>query len=474
MSLFKIDSMKKIIFLLTLSLLMIPSFVSAEEFCRFENHDEVTCVSATSIKFLDEYKNKDSRQACYDYINQTYPKRTEGEISCALFPGLEGCQITCLELTDRQSCLDGDEGPACAITAQNAATQIQQDFPTLKKPVINIRIPQLEFSDINQNFTQEADAVYLHVPWIAEYVSAFYKFALGAISVVAVLYIIITGIQITVGGSGSKKVGEASVSNRVEGYKKIGRIVLGLCIAWGSYVILYNINPDLVEFKALKIEYVKRDDLETEAEDDQNDAIDILYVAKEKACDSLDSCRELCTKPKTEWPAYTAGMARPDEVISIPNNIPGVKSAVSGMKLKSQTISALIKAGEAADDSDYTLLVVSSYRPLADQIQKVCDKFTAKKETDIGKTVAWPGGSNHGQGIAVDIHLIKDGKHLTSKDMTDELINKLEEIMRAGGFYRYCREWWHFEIGTAGTPWRPQPGLFCPRPYSTESKTKPQ
>jgi len=43
----------------------------------------------------------------------------------------------------------------------------------------------------------------------------------------------------------------------MSGYKRIGQIAIGLVILWGSYAIMYNINPELVNFKALKVKYIE-------------------------------------------------------------------------------------------------------------------------------------------------------------------------------------------------------------------------
>ncbi len=114
----------------------------------------------------------------------------------------------------------------------------------IKKPILEITIPQLKFSDVENNIDEEGN---LTLPYIGEYMSAIYKVAMVAVSIVAVIMIIVQGVKITTLG------GEA----RISGFKKIGQIAIGVFIAWGSYAILYNINPDLVNFKALKVKYIE-------------------------------------------------------------------------------------------------------------------------------------------------------------------------------------------------------------------------
>lgn len=116
------------------------------------------------------------------------------------------------------------------------------------KPTVEIKIPGLEFSDLEKTIDTDG---YIHIPWIGELIKTLYNFGLGTVTIVAVIMIIIQGVKIVVGGGEGKP----------EAYKKIGQIAIGLVIAWGSYAILYTINPALVQFKALRIKYVETIDM---------------------------------------------------------------------------------------------------------------------------------------------------------------------------------------------------------------------
>lgn len=126
---------------------------------------------------------------------------------------------------------------------------IQADLQ-IRKPILAIDIPQLDFTDVQNSIDEEG---YLHLPYIGEYMSAIYKFAMVIVSIIGVIMIIVVGVKIVVLGGEEK----------VAGFKKIGQITIGLFIAWGSYAILYNINPDLVNFKALKVKYIEKEELQT-------------------------------------------------------------------------------------------------------------------------------------------------------------------------------------------------------------------
>ena len=315
---------------------------------------------------------------------------------------------------------------------------------------ININIPGLNFSKITGEVDSEG---YLYIPWIGQYIGAIYRYAMIAASILAVVMIIIEGAKIIVSAGGEMKT---------SGYKRIGQIVVGLIILWGSYAIMYNINPDLVSFRALKIKFVQTIPLG----DEGNDPLvrDALNNSDTRACYDTPTCQTLCAAPEKTWPSVVEGMVAPNKVNKIPNNITGI--IANNYSVKPELIAALKTVGETADGKGYKIRIGSGYRPLFNQIKLVCEKVQQGNYAALGIRVAWPGGSRHGLGIAIDVALVKDGKILT---MSNDLINELEEIMRTGGFVRYCAEWWHFELGTAGTKSRP-PDLksYCPRPYAGE------
>lgn len=123
-------------------------------------------------------------------------------------------------------------------------TTLTEDIQ-VTKPLLEINIPSLKFGDV-------LDAVdeggFLTIPWIAEYLAAIYKFAMVAVSIAAIFMIIKQGFDMVM------SVGDAEKKSTA--YKRIAQIIIGVVIMWGSYAILYYINPDLVNFKALKVRYV--------------------------------------------------------------------------------------------------------------------------------------------------------------------------------------------------------------------------
>ena len=86
-----------------------------------------------------------------------------------------------------------------------------------------------------------------------------------------------------------------------------------------------------------------------------------------------------------------------------------------------------------------------AYRPLRRQFELACP-HVLKKDGRTGGYVAWPGGSLHGAGFAVDLHFYKGTTELTKGNSTPlEYSVLLDKIMFEAGFRRYTAELWHYE-----------------------------
>lgn len=145
------------------------------------------------------------------------------------------------------------------VAVQNGITQDEAQVVRkiqIRKPIINILIPDLTFSDIRTS-TIDSDGT-IQIPWIGEYISAVYRLAVNIASILAVVLLIREGALIILSGGGEEKV---------QGYRNIARILTGLVLAWSSYVILYNVNASLVSFRPLQVRFV---DAELFNQDDHN------------------------------------------------------------------------------------------------------------------------------------------------------------------------------------------------------------
>lgn len=158
-------------------------------------------------------------------------------------------------ITDAGTCDTHDASPVdCSIQSSEECGEAVAATPEmtnlademgLQNIVLGVAIPNLHFSAPPTKVDEEGN---IYIPWAGEYVKAIYNFAVVVISILAVVVLILSGAQIITSAGGPAK-GAA--------YKRITQAVIGLFIAWGSYVVLYTINPGLTTFNSLKIKYIE-------------------------------------------------------------------------------------------------------------------------------------------------------------------------------------------------------------------------
>ena len=88
-------------------------------------------------------------------------------------------------------------------------------------------LPQ-EGEDLKENVTLE------------EYLTWAFRFTLALAGFLAVMMIVIGGVEYIISG--------ANESMRGEAHKRISNAIYGLILALVSYLVLYTINPNLVDF----------------------------------------------------------------------------------------------------------------------------------------------------------------------------------------------------------------------------------
>ncbi len=118
------------------------------------------------------------------------------------------------------------------------------------KPVLvnlNIAIPGAEFS--NPTLQQGM----LSIPYLGQYIQAFYKLLIG-ISLIAAAIMIVYG--------GFRYIASATTPKIQAGKQIIIDALMGLVIVIGAYIILANVNPNLTQFGSLTLPFVEEKPLE--------------------------------------------------------------------------------------------------------------------------------------------------------------------------------------------------------------------
>lgn len=144
-------------------------------------------------------------------------------------------------------CINGKCIQPIAPAPEKPKYKYEPVYPKLQIPIPGV--PGLtEFAKVE--IKGEPGERYIYIPWIGQYIAAIYGWAMGVVGILAVAMIVWGGvIYLTAGG----------IPERISTAKSyIISAISGLVLAFGSYLLLYTINPDLVKFGAMKIRVVER------------------------------------------------------------------------------------------------------------------------------------------------------------------------------------------------------------------------
>jgi len=137
-----------------------------------------------------------------------------------------------------------------ALTVENFTDKELLDMAT--KPALKIEIPGVQFSE--PMIGEEHGLKYFYFPFLSEYLAAVYQYAIAIASAISVVVIILNGFRLAFSGGSSDKISAAKTG--------IIQAIVGLLIAVGSYVLLYTINPELVNFRYLKVYLIQKVELD--------------------------------------------------------------------------------------------------------------------------------------------------------------------------------------------------------------------
>lgn len=147
-------------------------------------------------------------------------------------------------------------------------TKPKVELPKFIMPELQIKIPGLTLSPTSTLIkSQSEDGSYrIEVPWIAEYIKAIYNYGLGIVGILAALVLMGGGVLWLISG------GDASKNTQAK--EMIIGSVTGLTILACSYIILFQVNPELTKLKPISLGSIAHLDFE-EPEGDKED--DIKY-----------------------------------------------------------------------------------------------------------------------------------------------------------------------------------------------------
>lgn len=283
---------------------------------------------------------------------------------------------------------------------------------------------------------------------IGEYFNTIFLIAIGLCGALAVIMIVLGGIQY---------MGDESIFGKTEAKSKIMAAILGLLIALGSYALLNTINPDLLNggvridqvSAAIEEEVIRMDVQEIKSTGGGNGTT--------KLCTDITTCKALCTSTNNgkDYTGTPPGVMSPslaqnfDKIPSVEKNsgclnCTAASNVILGLKKIKPAIDSLVAQG-SIPNRNYSFKVVSVYRPAKDQIRVMCNSIY-KNPGGLGEKYAYPALSNHGVGSAVDFYFYFDGKKVNNCKNT-RTSGEIEKILDKAGFQRLNFEAWHFEYG---------------------------
>ncbi|MCX6715218.1 MAG: M15 family metallopeptidase [Candidatus Uhrbacteria bacterium] len=347
------------------------------------------------------------------------------------------------------SCTQTHKDYLAALAAKTASPATGGSTSPLKEsitPTLNVAIPGLTFSKATVTATSVKSS------FLADYLTAVYQFLIGASITIAIVMVMIGGLQYAMAASG----GDVS-----KGKTRIMNALTGLVLLLGVYLILYTTNPKLTLLKSIQLENVQEADMPEEdagdvVPDGETPPTSAGLPAPKRLCHSIDECKKICDDKSL--------IAQYNVTVPVLKDAPGFKNS-GRAKGTAELQAALVNAGKIAltYNPNYTIRIVggeSGYRSVTAQVNKACDDIKNNGGNSLTHGIlAWPGGSNHGSGVAADVQLFDSGTDLmtlSAKAQSDprykDPADALGKIMNQAGFVRYGKEIWHFELkGSAGS-----------------------
>ncbi len=233
----KLAGLKKYIIPLALFFLLAPqaAFARIGQACV----DDANCGGENEICSVEIIETFASPAACTN-ADQCRAVHAGADIGC------NTAEKKCVRF--RGVCADKKKAPKQA--------DIVDELSSAVEPTISVPIPGFGgFSGVPIEEDEDGNR-YAIFPWIGQYFSAVYSYMLGITGLVVLIVYITAGFEYLTSGGNSAAVGRAK--------ERMKNATIGMLLLFGSHVFLSIINPDLVEFKGLKVQIFKHVPLEFE------------------------------------------------------------------------------------------------------------------------------------------------------------------------------------------------------------------
>ncbi len=168
------------------------------------------------------------------------------------------CNITNPQANPRGECLYGKPDKSGTSIIETGFVQGTPTPEEPKKPFellnpfanLQIKIPGLDKLASETPATCETidGKTSCSLPWISVYIKALYNYAMGVVGILAALALMIGGVIYLTSTGNATRISEAK--------SWITGALTGMLIMFTSYVLLNEVNPDLIGFKSIKLSIV--------------------------------------------------------------------------------------------------------------------------------------------------------------------------------------------------------------------------
>lgn len=164
------------------------------------------------------------------------------------------CNTNSVEEPDINKCLNSRKWKCCCHSSVYQQKETEEPkAPLFEAPKLQIDLPTLELTKKIQCTGGSDNSWDCRIPWIGEYVQAIYNYGLGIAGILAAIVLMAGGVVWLISAGDASRVSLAK--------ELISGSVTGLIILMASYVLLIQINPELVNFKPIKIGAIKPIDI---------------------------------------------------------------------------------------------------------------------------------------------------------------------------------------------------------------------
>ncbi len=300
---------------------------------------------------------------------------TNSKVECGILKETNKTEL-CSSIAKPTYSANSSQSAVCCCTEETVLVEPpKQEKPIFIMPEFQIPIPTVALTASSAiEYVANLDGSYMvQIPWIGQYIAGVYQYGLAAAGILAAVILMASGLMWLVSGGDVSKISQAK--------ELIVGSIIGIVILSSSYIILTQINPDLVTYKPISIGTVA------------NKGYDIPDASETELGSGINPYQEGCDAAKKGDLSICRGYG---------DKMPEGLVVSDGVYMDTTLATKYQAARECVKDKNggsYPFFVLVGWRSATDQIRM-------KEEwTKAGKpeNAATPCCSRHGSGRAIDL-----------------------------------------------------------------------